>query len=131
MSILLQLSLARNYFEGSTDVLRSSSKLQTLLLASNYFASDVVSLDDADILGQGVFQDPARDKLKDVGRIIKKNAVTVSCPWALCYLDLLCTDTRAGWRPKSHWSDRRHSQIHLHIFGGTITFTLAHWSEYH
>ena len=112
-------------------MLRSSSKLQTLLLASNYFAHDVVSLDDAEILGQGVFQDPATDKLKVVGRIIKKNAVTVSCPWALCYLDLLCTDTRAGWRPKSHWSDRRHNQIRLQIFDGTIRFTLAHWSEYH
>ena len=74
---LLQLSLARNYFEGSTDVLANSSNLQTLLLASNYFASDVVSLDDADNLGQGVFQDPATDKLKGVGPIIKNNAVTV------------------------------------------------------
>ena len=74
---MLQLSLARNYFEGSTDVLANSSNLQTLLLASNYFASDVVSLDGADNLGQGVFQDPATDKLKGVGPIIKNNAVTV------------------------------------------------------
>ena len=83
MSILLQLSLARNYFEGSTDVLRSSSKLQTLLLASNYFASDVALLDDADILGQGVFRGPATQKLKAVGRVIKKDAVTICCPWSL------------------------------------------------
>ena len=100
-------------------MLRSSSKLQTLLLASNYFASDVVSLDDADILGQGVFQGPATQKLKEVGRIIKKNAVTVSYPWALCYLDLFCTDARAGWRPKSHWSNRRHSQDHLQKYSWT------------
>ena len=91
MPILLQLSLARNYFEGSTDVLANSSKLQTLLLASNYFASDVVSLDDADILGQGVFQDPATDKLKAVGQIIKKNAVAVCCHCNA--LTCLCADT--------------------------------------
>merc|ERR1719272_1029879 len=71
---LSTLSLARNYFEGSTDVLANSSDLQTLLLASNYFASDVVSLNGADILGKGVYQDPATEKLKEVGRIIQKNA---------------------------------------------------------
>ena len=69
-------------------MLANSSNLQTLLLASNYFASDVVSLNGADILGKGVYQDPATEKLKEVGRIIQKDAVTASHPWALCYLDL-------------------------------------------
>jgi hypothetical protein len=93
---LLQLSLARNYFEGSTDVLANSSNLQTLLLASNYFGSDVVSLDGADILGKGVYQDPATEKLKEVGQIIQKNAVTACHPRALCYLDL-CVHRRDRW----------------------------------
>ena len=86
-------------------MLANSSNLQTLLLASNYFASDVVSLNGADNLGQGVFYGPATHKLQELGQIIKNNAVTACRPWALCYLDLLCTDANAEWRPPDHWPD--------------------------
>ena len=72
---MLQLSLVRNYLEGSTDVLANSSNLQTLMLASNYFSQDVVELDDAENLGIGVYQAVSRLRLKSVGESIKKEAV--------------------------------------------------------
>ena len=45
--------LLQNYLCGSTDVLGSSSKLQTLMLSSNFFGCDAVQLDNADHLATG------------------------------------------------------------------------------
>ena len=91
---MLQLSLVRNYLEGSTDVLANSSNLQTLMLASNYFSQDVVELDDAENLGIGVYQAVSRLRLKSVGESIKKEAVNARHPCLLCCFDFTYAQKR-------------------------------------
>ena len=74
-STLSTLSIARNYFSGSTDALRQSSNLSTLVLASNFFTSNMVAIDEAINLGsKEPYQDPAERTLLNVGAEVKKNA---------------------------------------------------------
>ena len=48
-------AVAQNYVCGSTEVLAFSVKLRTLMLSSNYFGFDAVTLDSADSLGTGTY----------------------------------------------------------------------------
>ena len=74
-STLSTLSVARNYFSGSTDALGQSSNLSTLVLASNFFTSNMVTIDKAIDLGSDQpYQDPAERTLLNVGAQVKKNA---------------------------------------------------------
>ena len=74
-SDLSTLSIARNYFTGSTDSISRSDNLSTLVLASNFFTADMVALDGATGLGSSTpYQDPAELTLVQVGAQVKNNA---------------------------------------------------------
>ena len=61
------LSMCRNYISGDTSVLEDSSNLSTIILSSNYLSCNAPSLDGAESLAQGGFEDPGISAMKSIG----------------------------------------------------------------
>ena len=68
---LQTLSLAVNYFTGTTDALEEQTDLATLLLSSNRFSCEAAGLDAAEGLATGNWADPTDLALKAAGEEIK------------------------------------------------------------
>eukprot|EP00656_Telonema_subtile_P018154 TRINITY_DN19789_c0_g1_i1.p1 TRINITY_DN19789_c0_g1~~TRINITY_DN19789_c0_g1_i1.p1 ORF type:complete len:1166 (+),score=65.42 TRINITY_DN19789_c0_g1_i1:148-3645(+) len=64
-SSLISLGLARNYLQGGVGDLHGPN-LQTLLLSSNYFSCEASELEHAVLLGQGYFNDPVPDGVREL-----------------------------------------------------------------
>ena len=77
---LQTLSLALNYFTGTTDALEEQTDLATLLLSSNRFSCEAADLDAAEGLATGNWEDPTDLALKAAGEEIK--AMTKTNPYA-------------------------------------------------
>ena len=69
---LQTLSLASNYFTGTTDVLEAETDLQTLLLSSNRFSCEAADLDAAEGLATGNWTDPTDLALEAAGKEIAR-----------------------------------------------------------
>ena len=65
---LQTVSLARNWLSGTTDSISGSNSLQTLLISGNQLECDAVRLDNATLLGQGVFMDPTSEVFTNLGK---------------------------------------------------------------
>jgi hypothetical protein len=68
---LQTLSLAVNYFTGTTDALEEQTNLKTLLLSSNRFSCEAADLDAAEGLASGNWADPTDLALEAAGEEIK------------------------------------------------------------
>ena len=77
---LQTLSLALNYFTGTTDALEKQTNLTTLLLSSNRFSCEAANLDAAEGLATGNWADPTDLALEAAGREIED--VSVKNPYA-------------------------------------------------
>ena len=79
---LQTLSLAVNYFTGTTDALEEQTDLATLLLSSNRFSCEAADLDAAEGLATGNWEDPTDLALKAAGEEIQYQAETGTNPYA-------------------------------------------------
>ena len=68
---LQTLSLALNYFTGTTDALEEQTDLATLLLSSNRFSCEAADLDAAEGLATGNWEDPTDLALNAAGEEIQ------------------------------------------------------------
>jgi hypothetical protein len=73
---LQTLSLAVNYFTGTTDALEGQTNLKTLLLSSNRFSCEAADLDAAEGLATGNWADPTDLALEAVGEEIARQTNT-------------------------------------------------------
>ena len=73
---LQTLSLAVNYFTGTTDALEEQTDLATLLLSSNRFSCEAADLDAAEGLATGNWEDPTDLALNAAGEEIKARTKT-------------------------------------------------------
>eukprot|EP00656_Telonema_subtile_P051092 TRINITY_DN6796_c0_g1_i5.p1 TRINITY_DN6796_c0_g1~~TRINITY_DN6796_c0_g1_i5.p1 ORF type:complete len:1237 (-),score=178.33 TRINITY_DN6796_c0_g1_i5:137-3847(-) len=67
---LTVLSLSRNYIRGSLRGVAKASKLQTLVTSSNFFSCEAPLLENALLLGDGDFPDPATETLIKTGLLV-------------------------------------------------------------
>jgi hypothetical protein len=74
---LQTLSLALNYFTGTTDALEKQTNLTTLLLSSNRFSCEAADLDAAEGLAKGNWADPTDLALEAAGREIEEALIIV------------------------------------------------------
>ena len=77
---LQTLSLALNYFTGTTDALEKQTNLTTLLLSSNRFSCEAADLDAAEGLATGNWADPTDLALEAAGGEIA--LATLANPYA-------------------------------------------------
>ena len=78
---LQTLSLARNFFSGTTGSLDEQTALRTLLLSSNKLTCEAVRLDEAAHLGKGLFQDPTGQALWRLGERLRRSSVFYDNPY--------------------------------------------------
>ena len=79
---LQTLSLAVNYFTGTTDALQEQTNLKTLLLSSNRFSCEAADLDAAEGLATGNWADPTDLALEAAGEEIKYQTGGTLNPYA-------------------------------------------------